>query len=103
MIFADFPIVGTPVAMHWRPQEVPMTRSIFDPEGGETEHSGQTFTPQRADQNSQMPPDVVDGKVSEEEARDLELQANPDAPPANQDAPGQESDEGDFRASNSTD
>lgn len=59
-----------------------MTRSIFDPEGGETEHSGQMFTPERADQISQMPPDVVDGKVSDEEAMDLERLANPDAPPA---------------------
>src|SRR4051794_23190805 len=49
-----------------------MTRSIFDPEGGETEHSGQRFTPERADQISQMPPDVDDGNVSEAEAADLE-------------------------------
>ena len=46
--------------------------SIFDPEGTQTEHSGSTFTGPRADQDSHMPPDVVDGKVSPEEASDLE-------------------------------
>ena len=46
--------------------------SIFDPEGGQTEHSGNTFMGPRADQDSHMPPDVVDGRVGEEEAGDLE-------------------------------
>jgi hypothetical protein len=49
-----------------------MTRGIFDPTGGETEHSGSTFTPQDAEQTSQMPPDITDGEVSEEEAAELE-------------------------------
>jgi hypothetical protein len=46
--------------------------SIFDPGSDQTEHSGSTFTPQDADQISQMPPDITDGEVSEEEAADLE-------------------------------
>ncbi|HWE03802.1 MAG TPA: hypothetical protein VG326_15465 [Tepidisphaeraceae bacterium] len=44
-----------------------MTRSIFDPEGGETEHSGNRNMGPSADNDSHMPPSVVDGKVSEEE------------------------------------
>ncbi len=44
-----------------------MTRSIFDPGGGETERSGSAFTPADADQISHMPPDVTDGDVEEEE------------------------------------
>jgi hypothetical protein len=52
--------------------------SIFDPEGGQTEHSGSRYMGPRADQDSHMPPSVTDGKVSEEEAADLEklAQAN---------------------------
>jgi hypothetical protein len=46
--------------------------SIFDPEGGQTEHSGNRYMGPRADQDSHIPPDVVDGEVSEEEAADLE-------------------------------
>ena len=46
--------------------------SIFDPEGEQTEHSGTRFMGPRADNISHMPPDVVDGKVSPEEAGDLE-------------------------------
>ena len=46
--------------------------SIFDPEGTQTEHSGNRYMGPRADQDSHMPPDVVDGEVSEEEAADLE-------------------------------
>ena len=46
--------------------------SIFDPEGEQTEHSGTRFMGPRADNISHMPPDVVDGKVSPEEAEDLE-------------------------------
>ena len=44
-----------------------MTRSIFDPTGDETEHSGNRFTPPDAAEISQMPPDVTDGKVEEDE------------------------------------
>lgn len=53
-----------------------MSRSIFNPGGEETEHSGQRFTPQKASQTSQMPPDLVDGEVSKEEAQDLEKLAH---------------------------
>lgn len=42
-----------------------MTRSIFDPTGGETEHSGSTHGPARADNNSHMPPSAVDGDVEQ--------------------------------------
>ena len=60
-----------------------MTRdSIFDPEGSETEHSGSTFTPPRADNNSHLPPDISDGKVSEEEAADLDKLAEAADEPA---------------------
>lgn len=43
-----------------------MTRSIFDPTGGETEHSGSRYLPPHAENNSHMPPDVVDGRANEE-------------------------------------
>ena len=46
--------------------------SIFDPEGDQTEHSGNRYMGPRADQDSHMPPSVTDGEVSEEEAADLE-------------------------------
>ena len=46
--------------------------SIFDPEGWATEHSGSRYTGPDADNNSHMPPDLVDGEVSEEEAEDLD-------------------------------
>jgi hypothetical protein len=46
--------------------------SIFDPEGTQTEHSGNRYMGPRADQDSHMPPSVIDGEVSEEEAVDLE-------------------------------
>ena len=51
-----------------------MTRSIFDPTGDETEHSGNRFTLPDAAEISQMPPDVTDGKVDpdEEEERSQE-------------------------------
>lgn len=44
-----------------------MTRSIFDPWGEETEHSGNRYTGPDAAEISQMPPDVTDGKVEEDE------------------------------------
>jgi hypothetical protein len=55
--------------------------SIFDPEGDQTEHSGNRFMGPRADQDSHMPPSVTDGEVSEEEAEDLEklAEANEEA------------------------
>lgn len=40
-----------------------MTRSIFDPTGGETERSGSTHLGPAADNISHMPPDVTDGKA----------------------------------------
>ncbi|HZL36520.1 MAG TPA: hypothetical protein VFC78_14470 [Tepidisphaeraceae bacterium] len=45
-----------------------MTRSIFDPNGGETEQSGTRNMGPAAENISHMPPDVVDGEVSGEEA-----------------------------------
>jgi hypothetical protein len=47
-----------------------MTRSIFDPGGGETERSGSRFGPEDADNRSRVPPDVVDGEVSSQEVAD---------------------------------
>jgi hypothetical protein len=46
--------------------------SIFNPDGNQTEHSGSTFMGPRADNNSQMPPDVVDGQVGPDESSDLD-------------------------------
>jgi hypothetical protein len=40
-----------------------MTRSIFDPGGGETEHSGSTFLGPDGRNASRLPPDVADGEV----------------------------------------
>ena len=60
-----------------------MTRSIFDPTGPETEHSGNIFSGPAADENSHMPADVVDGKVSDEEVAEheaaVESQDDPNA------------------------
>ncbi len=44
-----------------------MTRSIFDPSGGETEHSGSRNFGPAAGNNSSMPQDIVDGKVGDDE------------------------------------
>jgi len=52
-----------------------MTRSIFDPESGETEHSGNQNMGPAADNNSHMPPGVVDGKVFAEEATEQDQPA----------------------------
>jgi len=57
-----------------------MTRSIFDPEGGETEHSGNRNMGPAADNNSHMPSGVVDGKVSAEEAEEQEQPAGAGTP-----------------------
>ena len=40
-----------------------MTRSIFDPTGGETERSGSTHLGPAASNISHMPPDLTDGKA----------------------------------------
>jgi hypothetical protein len=53
-----------------------MTRSMFDPTGRETERSGSTFSPEDAENRSKLPPDVVDGEVSEAEARDAAAAAD---------------------------
>jgi hypothetical protein len=45
-----------------------MTRSIFDPDGGETERSGSRNLGPDAANISHVPPDVVDGNVQEEPA-----------------------------------
>jgi len=58
-----------------------MTRSIFDPSGGETEHSGNRFTGPSADNDSHMPPSVVDGVVSDEEAAEQEVLLESDGTP----------------------
>ncbi len=52
--------------------------SIFDPEGTQTEHSGDPFMGPRADQDSHMPASITDGRVDEEEADDLEKLAEAD-------------------------
>lgn len=57
-----------------------MTRSIFDPGGGETERSGSTFGSAAASDRSQMPPDAVDGEIERGEG---ELAENTDAADAN--------------------
>lgn len=55
-----------------------MTRSIFDPTGDETEHSGNRFTPPDAAEISQMPPDVTDGRVEgEEEEKQTQIDEKP--------------------------
>ena len=41
-----------------------MTRSIFDPTGGEAERSGSTFTPPDADQGSQLPLEFTNPRPS---------------------------------------
>ena len=45
-----------------------MTRSIFDPTGGETERSGSTHLGPAAANISHMPPDVVDGEAGADDA-----------------------------------
>lgn len=71
-----------------------MTRSIFDPNGRETERSGSTFGPEDAGNRSKLPPDVIDGKVETAAADASDVQAIADAqksdpdtiPPATEDA-----------------
>ena len=55
-----------------------MTRSIFDPTGRETEHSGSTFLPPDAAQISQLPPEVgADSSDDESAVIDLSADAAP--------------------------
>ncbi|HET6250429.1 MAG TPA: hypothetical protein VFE47_22265 [Tepidisphaeraceae bacterium] len=76
-----------------------MTRSIFDPTGGQTEHSGNRNMGPQADNISHMPPDVVDGEVSDEEVAEQEAmrakeeKANPDAASGVRPIPGSESEQ----------
>src|SRR5260370_7915598 len=42
-----------------------MTRSMFDPTGGDMERDGDTFTPAAADNRSHLPPEATDGKVED--------------------------------------
>jgi hypothetical protein len=60
-------------------KEPTMTRSIFDPQGRETERSGSTFKGPDAGNISRVPADVTDGEVSEQEARDAESVERADA------------------------
>jgi hypothetical protein len=75
-----------------RGKDHPMTRSIFDPDGGETERSGSRFGPEDAQNRSHIPRETVDGRVSDEERADAEAapatedvdersKTNPDADP----------------------
>ena len=56
-----------------------MTRSIFDPGGGETERSGSTFRSEEAGNRSHVPPGLTDGEVSDEEAADARAAADAEA------------------------
>jgi hypothetical protein len=47
-----------------------MTRSIFDPTSGETEHSGSQNLGPDASEISHMPPDIIDGVVDNDENDD---------------------------------
>lgn len=53
-----------------------MTRSIFDPTGGEAERSGSRNLGAAADNASRMPPDVVDGKADDETSDAARAQVN---------------------------
>ena len=64
-----------------------MTRSIFDPTGGETEHSGSRNLGPDASEISQMPPDIVDGVVDPDEARaTVDMEPTPCRTPSEGDA-----------------
>ena len=63
-----------------------MTRSIFDPTGGETERSGSTFKGPDAENISHLPPDVADGEVGPEEATEHGEQQRDDRPLPGSDA-----------------
>lgn len=59
-----------------------MTDSLFDPTNPGRARQGGRFTGPDADDRSNMPDDVVDGEVSEEEIAEQEHQL-PKPPPAN--------------------
>jgi hypothetical protein len=65
-----------------------MTRSKFDPDGGETERSGSTFLGPEGSNASHLPPDVTDGQAQDdvgmtvegaERVEDTESTVAPDA------------------------
>lgn len=58
-----------------------MTRSIFDPTGGETEHSGSRNMGPAAGNISHLPPNVIDGEPSAEELTDVENAQNTQSTP----------------------
>lgn len=64
-----------------------MTESIFDPTGSQTERSGSRYMGPAADNDSQMPMDVTDGRVDE-----TEVEAAPDADEATEQIAGAEAD-----------
>ena len=68
-----------------------MTRSIFDPGGGEAERSGNQNLGADAGNRSHMPRDVVDGRA--EEAGDAAADAEVDAAHANMNEVAVNSDE----------
>jgi hypothetical protein len=57
-----------------------MTRSIFDPTGGETEHSGSRNLGPDASEISHMPPDITDGVVDADEEDDATIVDAPQEP-----------------------
>ena len=59
-----------------------MTRSIFDPDGGETERSGSTYLGPEAANASRMPPSVVDGEAGADQEATLEAIDRADDTPA---------------------
>ena len=59
-----------------------MTRSIFDPGGGETERSGSTHLGPEAANASRMPPSVVDGEAGADQEATLEAIDRADDTPA---------------------
>ena len=68
-----------------------MTRSIFDPGGGETERSGSTFGSEAAGNRSHVPRETVD-EVTEEEQADLESADDAGAAPEEQSGEFQKTD-----------
>ena len=59
-----------------------MTRSIFDPGGGETERSGSTHLGPEAGNASRMPPSIVDGEAGADQEATLEAIDRADDTPA---------------------
>jgi hypothetical protein len=49
-----------------------MIDSIFNPGGTQTEQSGSTFLGPRPQDRSQMPSNLIDGRVDDDEAAELE-------------------------------